>query len=130
MDTHNKSPEKEIRITHEASSPSALDRVSWYSGLDATQVASKGEDYARTHLKEHATPDAIRDYRIGAVLASHADYPLDVAIAAVREAGDELTDTERKRITDESAHRWRQPMSLYRNAIICSLSAATMGMGE
>ncbi|KAK8130245.1 hypothetical protein PG999_002625 [Apiospora kogelbergensis] len=92
-------------------------------GLSAAELARRGEEFCARHGLE--AEDDVRAFRLGAVIAGHANQ-----YDAEMPAGLQLTEREREVLDREVTHKWSQPTMLYAVIVICSLCAAVQGMDE
>jgi hypothetical protein len=83
------------------------------------QLADMGEQYCRENALGEA--EDIRAFRLGAQIAKD---PLKF------DGVEGLSEEERRILTEEVEHKWRQPRKLYLVVLLCSLCAAVQGMGK
>lgn len=80
------------------------------------QLIEMGADYARNHGME----DLQEEFSKGAMLAQDATAFETLPL---------LTEEDKTALRREVTHKWSHPKQLYHMVIMCSLAAATQGMG-
>ncbi|KAH8811761.1 MFS sugar transporter [Xylogone sp. PMI_703] len=88
------------------------------AGYTATELAAKGEEYARKYQLGDA--EDIRAFRLGAILAQDPNKP----------DAEGLESFERDILHKEITNKWSQPRLLYLVIVLCSTCAAVQGMDE
>lgn len=86
------------------------------AGYSQTQLIEMGAAYARDHGME----DLQEEFSKGALLAQDS---------AAFETMPLLTEEDKVVLRREITHKWSHPKQLYHMVIMCSLAAATQGMG-
>jgi hypothetical protein len=125
MEQRRNSDNTEVGPDHASHGKASMDRRAADSkmenplaGLSAEELSRMGEDYCIQH--NITDEEDIRAFRLGAIIAGNQNR-FDTV--------DDLSEEERRILTEEDEHRWRNPKSLYFLIAICSLCAAVQGMG-
>lgn len=100
-------------------------------GIPAGELADLGEQYCRQKNIGNCSPEDIRAFRLGAVVAGNPElYSGGDEASKNAPFYNELTERERQVLEREVTHKWSNPTQLYAVIIICSLCAAVQGMDE